>query len=445
MSKLHILIITFLYFINTSYSETKINDNVDGVDRGVISELLLKQMQNLIIKKVPVNKFKNIVAKKSSGIVLIYTISEKGKDKENFYNSAMKPRKTKKSYKYGVTCGVVLSSDGIVVTTYTATVNSDKYIVAIDSDKNQSDELYGEIELNANTYNAHVLKTFPDLNLVFLKIDVDKSETFEFINLANDEFLIDRNGNTNHLLYNAIAIGKCKGEHFARKSCAFNNKNKFQMLTTVIGNITYKIIEGVPTLVLKTPLTCDGALPENHGGAILDGNGKLLGIPTWLEDDYTMSLPLSFAIPSSTIKKCFGLVEHNKISKIEMKSFCGLKTQPLNKVQKNMLKEQLKYSSSSLQKKVKDYLNNNLLASSFSSINDFIDSDQLGVIVTGVKEGSIADKARINVGDILFMFNDDCIINPKTFCNLEIYSIDKSNIMLTLVRKNKIITMEVRK
>ena len=447
MNKLYINIITFLCIISISYSEEEdnSNDNVEGMDRGIISELLLKQFQNFSLRKIPINKFKSIVNKKASCIVLIYTISDTGKDKDNFYNSAMKPRKKKEMYKYGVTCGVILSPDGIVATTYTGTMNSDRYIISIDSDKMQSDELYGEIELNCNTYEAHVLNTFPELNLVFLKIDVDRSESFDYINIANDDFLIDRNGNSNNLLYNAIAIGKCKGEHFVRKSRPSNNKNKFDMITTVIGNINYKIIDGVPTLILKTPLTCEGSLPENHGGAILDGRGRLLGIPIWIEDDYTTSLPLSFAIPASTIKKCFGLIEYNNISRKETIPHCGMDVTQLSKVNKITLKEQLKYSTNNLKEKIRSYLNNNLIASEFSTLDEFVDNNQLGVIVTSIKEGSAAYKSGINIGDIIFMFNNDCIVNPKTFHNLEAYNIDIPSETITLVRKNKIITVEIRK
>ena len=448
MNRLYINIITFLYFIiNISYSEVEhnIKNSIEKFNRGIISESILKQLQNFSLTKMPINKFKNVVNKKASCIVLIYTISDNGKDKENFYNSSMKPRKTKDYYKYGVTCGVVLSPDGIVATTYVGTMNSDRYIVSIDSDKNQSDELYGEIELNYNTYEAHLLKAFPELNLVFLKINTNKSESFEYIDIANDKFLTARNGNTNHLLYNAIAIGKCKGEHFVRKSLPSNNKNKFDMITTVIGNMTYKIIEGIPTLVLSTPLTCEGSLPENHGGAILDEDGKLLGMPIWIKDDYTTSLPLSFAIPASTIKKCFGLIEHNNTSETEEESLLCIKVEPLNKGNKVILKEKLQYITNSLKNKITDYLNNNLLASEFSKLDDFVDNNQLGVIVTGIKEGSNAHKSGINIGDIIFMFNNDCVINSNTFHNLEAYNAGVPNITLTLVRKNKVLTMEIRK
>ena len=174
-------------------------------------------------------------------------------------------------------------------------------------------------------------------------------------------------------------------------------------------------------------------------------NGKLLGIPIWIEDDYTTSLPLSFAIPASTIKKCFGLIESNNMTKIETELFCGIKVDTLSKVHKIALKEQLKYGTNSLKEKIKNYLNNNLLASEFSTLDEFIDNDQLGVVITSIKEGSAAYNAGINVGDIVFMFNNDCVINPKTFHNLEPYNIDTSSIMLTLIRKNQIITMEIRK
>ncbi|MBR1944276.1 MAG: serine protease [Alphaproteobacteria bacterium] len=486
MNRLCYFIILCVVGVTLSYSDI---DNKESI--GIVSSNLIRQIQNFGSSPAYIDRFKRIIKNKSSCVVLIYTISDgnstnnkaddninnianeipnqevnydatiqynnkyknevihtktedKGKfdnPQEYFYNSAIQPRITKQSYKYGVTCGVVLSQDGIVVTTYNGTMNSDRYIVAIDSEKNQTDELYGEIELNHKTYDAYVIKEFPKLNLVFLRIKTNKSEKFDFLNLSNNSVLHNRKEESNYLVYSAVAIGKCKGEHFVKQRQTYNAKNKFNMITNIIGGIAYKKIKGVPTLVLHTPTTGDGAIPENHGGAIIDNDGKLLGIPVW--QDY-LNLPISFAIPASTIKMCLGLALPTVI-RIETSSSCGIVAESLSKTQKKLLKQELRNSTKQLHDELLNNLKNNQISTNFKSINEFIDNNSFGVVVHKITEGSIADKANILKDDILLKFNNDCILDEETFSNLETHSINESQINLTLLRNNKIINMAIRK
>ena len=439
MNKLYIILLCLLS-VTLSYSS--INNNSQII--GLLSTNFLKQIMNFGNQYNEINKFKKIIKEKSSCVVLIYTISDKNKfknAKEYFYNSAIEPRITKKTYKYGVTCGVILSRDGIVVTTYTGTMNSDRYIVAVDSEKNQSDELYGQIELNNNMYKAHVIKSFPNLNLVFLQIETNNGEKFDFINISNDNILLNNNADSNQMIYSAIALGKCKGEHFVKQRQTYNAKNKFDMVANVISNVFYKKIKGVPTLILYTPVTGDGAIPENHGGAIIDNRGKLLGIPIW--EDY-MNIPLSFAIPASTIKLCLKLVLPTILKK-ETSTCIGLKVKNLNTLQKKLLKNIMKHNTKMLNNNFLNKLIHDQVLTDFSSIQDFIDNNSFGVAVQSVQDGSIADKANILIGDILLQFNCDIILDEETFNNFEAYSIDKQLITLTLLRNNKIINVELRK
>ena len=440
MNKLYIIFFCS-FSITISYSNASDNS---GKNLGLISSNIVKQIQNFGNSQKEINKFKKVIKKKSSCVVLIYTISDKSKlknKKKYFYNSAIQPRTEKKGYKYGVTCGVILSQSGIVVTTYDGTVNSDRYIVAIDSEKNQNDELYGEIELNDKTYKAHVIKSLPKLNLVFLQIETNKNEKFDFVDLANNSKLLNKNEETNYLIYNAIAIGKCKGEHFVKQRQTYNAKNKFDIVANIISTIYYKKIKGVPTLVLYTPTIGDGAIPENHGGAILNSKGKLIGIPIWKD---TLSLPFSFAIPSSIIKIGLGIVLPT-IVKTENSSPCGLEVKNLNRVQKNLLKNALLDSTKLLNDAFLNNLKKSQVSTNFDNIQDFIDNNNFGVAVYAIKEGSLADNANILVGDILLQFNDDCILDEETFNNLEAYSINEQQITLTLLREGKIIELNLFK
>lgn len=440
MNKLYIIFFCS-FSITISYSNASDNS---GKNLGLISTKLIKQIQNLENSPNEINKFKKIIEKKSSCIVLIYTISDKAKlknKKKYFYNSAIQPRTKSKDYKYGVTCGVILSQDGIVVTTYDGTVNSDRYIVAIDSEKNQDDELYGEIKLNNNTYKAHVIKSLPSLNLVFLQIETNKSEKFDFLNLASSSEPFNKNDGSSYLMYSAVAIGKCKGEHFVKQRQTYNAKNKFDIVSNIIGFISFNKIKGVPTLVLYTPTTGDGSIPENHGGAILDGRGKLLGIPVWKD---SLNLPFSFAIPSSTIKLGLGIILPT-IIKNDNGNSIGLELKHLNTVQKKLLKKALRDSTKLLNDAFLNNLKKSQVSTNFDNIQDFIDNNNFGVAVYAIKEGSLADNANILVGDILLQFNDDCILDEETFNNLEAYSINEQQITLTLLREGKIIELNLLK
>lgn len=603
MNKIYIIFIFIIYII-FNIGEAKLNI----FDQNLMEITQIRKLSEILIRNTPVNKLKKIAEKKSSGVVLIYTISKEGKDKDNFYNSALQPRIDKKDYKYGVTNGVLVSPEGLVVTTYTATMNSDKYIVAIDSEKNQNDNSYEikafpgyeeeeddedeedyskedvnsndndyyklineeinstdynneeqqynkavedpskqirelkeqsqyynkevqksmntinelkklldkskakntkdkqlelikltqelneinnkiksltlnnnkkkhkssfykvkknnkhnlNIHYNSNTYNAHLVLAISELNLVVLKIDCNKSEKFDYFNVANDAFFQTKHEQDNKLMYNAILIGKCKGEHYVRVSMPYNAKNKFEILKTIVGTVSYKKIKGIPTLILYSPLTWDGAMPENQGGALLSDSGELIGIPyiDWsihnlsninnnnntllrLKYDCFSTLPFTYAIPASTIKKVLILLSLNMASKLNM--HCGLTVTPLSDYYKTLMKNLLKNSTKILNSSILKDLQRIYGLEKFSSISDYIENNQFGVVVEKVTSESPADKAKILVGDVILNLNTEYVTSPETFYNLEVSTIDKSIINLKILRKNKVITMEVKR
>lgn len=463
MSRLYIVFITFLYFINISNS-TNVNDTI-----GLLQVNQIRKLQDSIMKQMEGRRdtMKKTIKTVSSAVVLIYTISNCKKykhKKDRFYNSAIKPRKNKMDYKYGVTNGVILSSDGMVVTTYNATRYSDEYIIEVDSEKNQNDALYGEIEFTNNTYRAEVIDSFPELNLTFLQIKHNRNETFNWINIMNDTKFRTRGGKSNGLYYDAITIGKCKGEDFVTAIKPYNEKNKFDMWCTVIGNVLYKEIEGIPVIALITPITCNGSLPENHGGALIKSNGKLIGIPyvNWTYDsskvnrsgkndflyeskyDCLAYLPISYAIPARVIKTALGLVM-TKITHDKLQIHCGIEVLSLSNIQRELLKNSLKCINIKFAKDVLGKIKQDEIANKFSTVEDIINNNKCGVIVTKVKKSSIAEQAGIIVGDILVLYDDKCIQNPQTFYNFENYDLNKTSTNITLLRQNKFIKVDLVK
>ena len=449
MNKIYILFFIILYFIDNKlalYGES-LNNNSDSSQLSLISKNALNKLQNFIgSRNDEINKFRKLISNKSSCVVLIYTISDdKNFDKitcshqtRAFYNSAIKPREKKSDYKYGITSGVMVSNDGIVVTTYTGTMNSDRYIVAIDSEKHKEDNAYGDIALSSSIYEAHVIKSFPGLNLVFLQVEKNKNEEFEYLNIANDTFFNGITGDNKYLIYDAIVIGKCKGDHFVKQSQPFNSRNRFNMQTAVIGAISYLKDKGIPTIVMYTPVTGDGSLPENHGGALIRSDGKLIGIPVWRDG---LTLPYTFAIPSSTIKKGLTLT---KSSYIEAKPF-GLQVNNLDKNQQRMLLRIIRDKFKIIDEKKIEEFYNKQSSDQYMVANELAANNNLGVIVTSVTLNSPAEIANIKRGDILLQINDDYILDAETFKNIEKHSIDVACIAVTLLRGNELITLEIRR
>ena len=405
----------------------------------VISNKDLSKLQDYLGNVPQINEFKDIISNKSSSIVLIYTISNSANETHYFYNSIAKPRKNKQDYKYGVTSGVIISEDGIVVTTYDGTINSDKYIVSIDSEQRTNNDSYGDITLTSKDYEAEIIRTIPELNLVFLQIKKNKGEKFKYCNIGNDSFL--HSSGRNFLIHGSVIVGKCKGEYFVTESKPKNNSNKFNIYSVVIGRLYCKKIKGILKLVINTPITGEGVMPENHGGAILDLQGKLLGIATW---DGGMNLPATFAIPASTIKRgiklaCPGILKYSSRSNL------GINVEYLNKNQQRTLKQAINRSSKKFCIKLEEAIKNTYIDYKSQSLDSLIDNKCFGVVVKSVDINSDAYSDGIKTGDILLKFNDDCIIDPQTYDNLEDQSIGDQSIVLSVVREDKIEVIELRR
>ena len=65
------------------------------------------------------------------------------------------------------------------------------------------------------------------------------------------------------------------------------------------------------------------------------------------------------------------------------------------------------------------------------------DGSKEGLYVQGFLPGSIAEKAGVKVGDVIFSVNDMPVNNVSDY--VEAHSCDKSGMNLVLLRSNKII------
>ncbi|CAN5766800.1 DegQ family serine endoprotease [soil metagenome] len=118
----------------------------------------------------------------------------------------------------------------------------------------------------------------------------------------------------------------------------------------------------------------------NSGGALVDGNGSLIGINSQILSPSGGSIGIGFAIPSNMARAVLDqLVKHGKVSRGHL----GIVVQP-----------------------VTEDIAANLGLSSAK-----------GVIVSQVQNGSAAERAGMQRGDVILALNGNAISDPNTFRN----------------------------
>ena len=361
--------------------------------------------------KLEENGAKTVIEDYSDAVVLIHTISNKAEDDGLIYNSAVKKRLKKHHYMHGVVSGVMLSKDGIICTTNNGIMNSDEIIVSINSElKSAVDD--NKVTLGENDYRAKIIKTIPELNLAFLKIQPKEGKTFSNIKLGNDAALI--NGKDKLLLNGAVVIGKAKGENFVTKSKPANSKNNFTMFATGVEKLVYRKSNGMPVLLIENSVTNSGVIPENEGGAVLDMYGNLLGIATVNYDDF--SFISSTAIPVSVIKQGAKIAVPTLISNSD-NARIGI----------NVIDSKNFEIPSNLRKTLG-------VSGKLKVHGAFVESTNLR---------SVADSAGIQHGDLILKFNEDIVTDAKTYENLENSSIGEQTISLKILRGKNLLDIEI--
>lgn len=386
----------------SSFSNAEITDKKE----------LNKKIENLSTLN-EIDRMKKLIQTHSKAVVLIHTLSSSAKDDGLIYNTALKKRLKKHHYYHGVTSGVILSKGGIVCATYDGTMNSDEIIVSIDSELREI-TANTKILLTKNDYKAKVIKAIPELNLIFLKINPKKNESFDFLKLGNDSILINMNNNFIH--NGAVVIGKAKGDRFVTISRPANSTNNFDIFSSGVEKLSYQKIDGSPLLIIENAISSDGVLPENNGGAIISLDGKLIGLAIINKDDFSKSS--SLGIPVSVIKQAAKIAVPILLD-LGANSQFGIKAKDC---------EDLKLSKTD--RKV-------------MGIDD--KKEPFGIIVKSVALGSLADNTGIQAGDIILKFNNDIVKKYKTFQNLEKNSIGMQTIILKILRNGTAFDMEINR
>ena len=118
----------------------------------------------------------------------------------------------------------------------------------------------------------------------------------------------------------------------------------------------------------------------NSGGALVDGNGSLIGINSQILSPSGGSIGIGFAIPSNMARDVLDqLVKHGKVSRGHL----GIAVQPVT---------------------------------GDIAVNLGLSSAK-GVIVSQVQKGSAAERAGMQRGDVILALNGNAVFEPNTFRN----------------------------
>lgn len=185
--------------------------------------------------------------------------------------------------------GVIISDKGYIVTNNHVVKNATKV----------------EVTLNDNRkFEATVVGKDPSTDLAVLKIDAKKLPTIEFAD--SDEAKIGEW---------VLAVG-----------------NPYELTSTVTAGIISAIGRDISILdgqsSIESFIQTDAAVnPGNSGGALVDANGKLLGINTAIYAPNGSYAGYSFAVPINLVKKVMqDLITHGEVKR----AFLGIMIKDVN-------------------------------------------------------------------------------------------------------------------
>lgn len=379
----------------------------------VVTKSELAKMRSEHVEKFKKNGIQNIIGDYADRVVLIYSVSNEADEDNLIYNTSARQRLKKHHYKTGVTSGVLLSQDGIICTTNTGIINADTFIISINSELrprvNDS-----KITIGKNDYKAELIKSFPELNLAFLRINLRNKNTFHYAQLGSDAPLVG--GKDRILLNNSVIIGKAKGENFVNSLQPANSKNNFSVFAAGIERLSYQTENDRSVLIARNPITNPAVIAETAGGAIFNMDGKLIGIADPQTDNF--GNVNQTVIPVSTVKKALNIAVPGML-KIADNKFIGI--------------EVMKSKNFNLSKTMRKILK---LSPSVKKI---------GVTVKSIELNSLADEAGILPGDVILTYNSEPVTSPENLRNFEKLSLNGETVTIKILRKGSLIDFEIYK
>lgn len=191
--------------------------------------------------------------------------------KDFFGNRAPNNQEREPQYGRGFGSGVIISSDGYIVT--------NNHVI------DDADEVQVTLE-NNRTYVAEVIGTDPTTDIALIKV---KAKDLPFVNYGDSD---------------ALRVGEwvlAVGNPFAQGS-------RYDLTSTVTAGIvsakarSINIIGG--TYGIESFIQTDAAVnPGNSGGALVNLRGELIGINTAIASPSRSYAGYSFAVPSTLVRK----------------------------------------------------------------------------------------------------------------------------------------------
>ena len=261
--------------------------------------------------------------------------------------------------------GVVISADGYVITNNHVVENADKVMITFEGDR---------------AYEAEIVGTDPRTDVALLKID----ETgLPFVELGDSDAL--RVGDQ------VMAIG-----------------NPFGVGQTVTLGIVSALGRTIGLIDYEDLIQTDASInPGNSGGALVDMQGRLVGMNSAILSRSGGSQGIGFAIPSAMAMR---IVDALKTEGAVVRAYLGVLPQEVDQ-----------------------------------NVADYYGLDRpRGVIITRVNEDTPAAKAGLEEGDIILSVDGEEIRNPSMLRNLISLSQVGHEAKLALLRDGKEKTVAVK-
>jgi len=251
-------------------------------------------------------------------------------------------------------------------------VSSDGYIITNHHVVEQADDLTVLLG-DKRKFPARLIGTDPKTDLAVIKIDETQLPTLRWGN--------SRNLQVGELV---LAVGNPFGL----------NQTVTMGIISAIGRANMGIVD------YEDFIQTDAAInPGNSGGALVNLQGELIGINTAIFSRTGGYMGIGFAIPSNMVKNVMtNLVDHGKV----IRGWLGVSIQELNPE----------------------------LAEQFGS------PDALGALVGDVVDGSPADDAGIQRGDIIRQYNGTLVKDPTHLRSLVAETAPGASATISVLRDN---------
>jgi len=340
------------------------------IDRGgTVVEILQEASPTTSTSSIPSSgpvSYASAVERTATSVVNIYTakiVTERPNplQVDPFFRRFLDKNSTapRKRLETSLGSGVIVSSKGYILTNNHVVDGADEIRVIL---------------ANGETPSAKVVGTDPDTDLAVLKINYTKLPA---ITIGQSDAL--RVGDVVLAIGNPFGVG--------------------QTVTMGIVSATGRNQLGINTF--ENFIQTDAAInPGNSGGALINANGKLVGINTAIFSRSGGSQGIGFAIPASLARDVMQeIIEHGRVRR----GWLGIEAQDLTP----QLAESLGFDSTN------------------------------GVLVAGVLRNGPADKAQLKPGDIVISIDFKPVTNSRDSLNQIAGVAPGTSITLGLIRQGK--------